>query len=275
MIFSDVEAVKVIKRAYFIESFERNILALEEKELLEIPVYLGLGQEYIAASLATYYENTQVAIFAQHRAHSYYLAFGGNASALKAEILGDAQTGCARGYGGSVGIYSKEINMFGHSGLMGEQIYLGVGWSFASKSRSLVILGDATIEEDYALPSIGFAAKHNLPVTFICEDNGFAVMTPTSKRRSWSAPEVVNAFGVKSIDIEDDPKQIFQALDLIENEGPLFLNIRTQRKNRHVGAYLEGDIKWDRKKLFEEFISNKIDSSDFEALKLEGESYEW
>ena len=264
MIFSDVEAVKVIKRAYFIESFERNILALEEKELLEIPVYLGLGQEYIAASLATYYENTQVAIFAQHRAHSYYLAFGGNASALKAEILGDVQTGCARGYGGSVGIYSKEINMFGHSGLMGEQIYLGVGWSFASKSRSLVILGDATIEEDYALPSIGFAAKHNLPV-----------MTPTSKRRSWSAPEVVNAFGVKSIDIEDDPKQIFQALDLIENDGPLFLNIRTQRKNRHVGAYLEGDIKWDRKKLFEEFISNKIVSSDFEALKLEGESYEW
>lgn len=275
MILSGVDAIKILKRAYFIESFERNILSLEEKELLEIPVYLGLGQEYIAASLATYYENTPVAIFAQHRAHSYYLAFGGNASALKAEILGDVQAGCARGYGGSVGIYSKEINMFGHSGLMGEQIYLGVGWSFASKSRSLVILGDATIEEDYTLPSIGFAAKHNLPVTFICEDNGFAVMTPTSKRRSWSASEVVSAYGVKSIDLEDDPRQIFEALNSIDNEGPLFLNIRTQRKNRHVGAYLEGVVKWDTKKLFEEFISGIVSSADFKALKLEGESYEW
>ena len=272
---SNLEATKVLRRAYFIESFERNILSLEERKLLEVPVYLGIGQEFIAASLATYYENTQIALFAQHRAHSYYLAFGGNASALKAEILGDVQAGCARGFGGSVGIYSKEINMFGHSGLMGEQIYLGVGWSFASKLRSLVILGDATIEEDYALPSIGFAAKHNLPVTFICEDNGYAILTPTSKRRSWSASEVVTAFGVKSIDIEDDPNQIFEALDLIQNEGPMFLNIRTQRKNRHVGAYLEGDIKWDRKKIFEEFVSNNINSAEFEALRLEGESYEW
>lgn len=272
---SNSAAIKVLRRAYFIESFERNILSLEERKLVEIPVYLGLGQEFIAASLATYYENTQVALFAQHRAHSYYLAFGGNAGALKAEILGDVQAGCARGFGGSVGIYSKEINMFGHSGLMGEQIYLGVGWSFASKLRSLIILGDATIEEDYALPSIGFAAKHNLPVTFICEDNGYAILTPTSKRRSWRASEVVNAYGVKSIDIEDDPNQIFEALDLIDNDGPMFLNIRTQRKNRHVGAYLEGDIKWDRKKIFEEFVSNNIDPADFEALRVESESYEW
>ena len=55
----------------------------------------------------------------------------------------------------------------------------------------------------------------------------------------------------------------------------MFLNIRTQRKNRHVGAYLEGDTKWDRKKLFEEYVSNKTDPADFKALKEEGESYEW
>jgi TPP-dependent pyruvate/acetoin dehydrogenase alpha subunit len=271
----DAEAIKVLRRAYFIESFESSVLALEEQELIEIPVYLGLGQEFIAASLATYYENAQIAIFAQHRAHSYYLAFGGNPGALKAEILGDIQGGCARGFGGSVGIYSKEINMFGHSGLMGEQIYLGVGWSFASKLRSLIVLGDATIEEDYALPAIGFAAKHNLPITFVCEDNGYAVLTPTSKRRSWSASQVVNAYGVKSFDIDDDPNQIFKALDAIENGGPVFLNIRTQRKNRHVGAHLEGDIKWDRKKLFEAYVCNRIEPADFKALKEESESYEW
>jgi len=272
---SSADSIKVLRRAYFIESFETNILSLEEKKLLEIPVYLGLGQEFIAASLATYYENTQIAIFAQHRSHSYYLAFGGNPEALKAEILGDVHAGCARGFGGSVGIYSKEINMFGHSGLMGEQIYLGVGWSFASKLRTLIVLGDATIEEDYALPSIGFAAKHNLPVTFVCEDNGFAVLTPTSKRRLWDASEVVNAFGVKSFDIEDDPNQIFEALDATANSGPVFLNIRTQRKNRHVGAFLEGEIKWDRRMIFEEYVSNVTNSDVFETLKTEGKSHEW
>lgn len=269
------KAIKVLERAYCIESFETHILSLEEKKLLDIPVYLGLGQQFIAASLATYYEGIQVSIFAQHRAHSYYLAFGGNPVALKAEILGDIQTGCARGFGGSVGIYSKEINMFGHSGLMGEQIYLGVGWSFASKLRSIIVLGDATIEEDYSLPAIGFAARHNLPTTFVCEDNGYAVLTPTSKRRSWSASEVVSAYGVKSFDIEDDPVQIFEALDTIENNGPIFLNIRTQRKNRHVGAHLEGKVKWDRKKLFEEYVSCKIHPKLFRTLKEKSEAYEW
>jgi TPP-dependent pyruvate/acetoin dehydrogenase alpha subunit len=272
---SALEAKNILRKALFIESFERSILSLEERKILDISVYLGLGQEYIAASLATYYEDKKIAIFAQHRAHSYYLAFGGNPLSLRAEILGDTKAGCARGFGGSVGIYSKEINMFGHSGLMGEQIYLGVGWSFATQSRALVVMGDATIEEDYALPSVGFAAKHNLPVTFICEDNGFAVLTPTSKRRSWSASEVVGAFGVKAIDIEDDPSQIFEALDSIENTGPVFLNIRTQRKNRHVGAHLEGDIKWDRKKIFEEFVIDKIGAAAFEALELEGKTHEW
>lgn len=268
-------AIKILRKAYLIESFETEILTLQEKKLIDIPVYLGLGQEFIAASLATYYENTEIALFTQHRAHSYYLAFGGNPSALKAEILGDAEKGCARGFGGSVGIYSKEIKMFGHSGLMGEQIYVGVGWSFSSKLRSLIVLGDATIEEDYTLPSMGFAAKHNLPITFVCEDNGYAVLTPTSKRRLWSATKVVDALGIESFDIEDDPIQIFQALNLTKSSGPVFLNIHTQRKNRHVGAYLEGNVKWDRMKLFEEYVSSRSGTTDFKELKREFESHEW
>jgi TPP-dependent pyruvate/acetoin dehydrogenase alpha subunit len=257
----------IYSKAIKINEFERNLLRLESGGQINIPIYLGLGQEFIAATIANYYRLEHPAIFAQHRAHSYYLAFGGDQNALLSEILGDEVNGCAKGFGGSVGIYSKKINMFGHTGLMGEQVYLGVGWSFATKTRCLVVIGDATIEEDYVLPSIGFAAQHNLPITFVCEDNGLAVLTPTSKRRIWNAVDIVNALGVYAVEIADNPEEIVNALSSVPENTPIFLNIKTQRLNRHVGGKLEGESTHARMEMFEEFIESNYGKKELQKLK--------
>ena len=57
-------------------------------------------------------------LFGQHRCHSIYLSFGGDKIKLVNELLG-RKNGCTKGMGGSASIHSKEINMFGHDGLMG------------------------------------------------------------------------------------------------------------------------------------------------------------
>lgn len=252
------QLIEVFAKASYIQNFEEKVIEFNDKGKISIPVYLGLGQEYIAATVSVALKQKNPGIFTQHRAHSYYLAFGGDPQALFSELQGDEVLGCAKGFGGSVGIYSKEINFFGHTGLMGEQAYLGVGWSFATKRTALIVLGDATIEEDYVLPSIGFAVTHNLKTIFICEDNGLAVLTPTSKRRSWKTIDVVRSFGVNAHEIKDDPVEILNILENYKGEGPIFLNILTQRKNRHVGAKLEGDLLWDRHLLFKESIRQFI-----------------
>jgi TPP-dependent pyruvate/acetoin dehydrogenase alpha subunit len=244
----------ILGKAYEILEIEKKILSLQENNLISIPVYLGIGQEFIAATIGAYFESLKPAIFAQHRAHSYFVAFGGDKNSLIAEILGDVKNGCAKGYGGSVGIYSKKINMFGHTGLMGEQVYLATGWAFATHRPTIVVMGDATIEEDYVAPSLGFAAMHGLPVIFICEDNGLAVLTPTEKRRKWKSSDLAEACGIESFEINDDPKEMAQIFDNFYFKKPIFINIHTRRKNRHVGAQLEGDPEWDRLLLFESYF---------------------
>lgn len=258
---------EILRTAYEIISFEEQVLGLEANGKIKIPVYLGLGQEFIASTLAKFFRKYTPGIFTQHRAHSYYLAFGGDRDALMAEILGDELNGCARGYGGSVGIYSKKANMFGHTGLMGEQVYLGVGWTFATNQQSLIVLGDATIEEDYVSPALGFAATHTLPCVFICEDNGLAVLTPTAKRRSWKSTDLAESYGITSYDISDSPEEILDVLANTNLDYPLFLNIRTQRKNRHAGAQLEGSTTSDRLKIFENEYVKKYGKEKLAALK--------
>ena len=242
--------IKVLDKASEILAFELNLLELQNQSRINIPVYLCIGQEYVASTLASILEAKNPAIFAQHRSHSYFLAFGGDKKSLLLEIMGDGEKGCARGYGGSVGIYSKKISMFGHSGIMGEQGYLGVGYSLATNRPTIIVFGDATLEEDYIGPILGFCKLRNLPVLFICEDNGLAILTPTYKRRTWSAKDLAEAYGLDFSEMDDDPYLIESRLRTYDFSQPLFLNIRVQRKNRHVGAILEGDVAWDRESLF-------------------------
>ena len=77
--------------------------------------------------------------------------------------------------------------MFGHSGLLGEQVPLAVGACFVKKQMTLTIFGDAAIEEDYVAPALGWAVTQKLPIIFICEDNDLSVLTKTEDRRSWKA----------------------------------------------------------------------------------------
>ena len=63
--------------------------------------------------------------------------------------------------GGSASIGSKEINMFGHDGLMGSNGPIGVGACFAT-NKPIVFLGDAAAE-DYVLGGLGWASTKIFP----------------------------------------------------------------------------------------------------------------
>ena len=102
-------------------------------------------------------------LFGQHRCHSIYLAFGGDKKKLVDELLG-RKSGCTKGMGGSASIHSKDINMYGHDGLMGSNGPIGVGACFATGKPTIIFLGDAAAEEDYVLGSLGWASTKNIPL---------------------------------------------------------------------------------------------------------------
>src|SRR3990167_9609629 len=160
---TEQDRIEIFKIASLCRNFEEKGFELINKQTFKFPIYLSAGQEFIPATLAYYLREKKPLIFAQHRAHSTYLSFGGNPEQLVHELLGK-KTGCAGGMGGSASIQSKEIGMFGHDGLMGTQIPIAVGACFSSKKLTIAITGDAAAEEDYVMSSIAWAGTHQLPI---------------------------------------------------------------------------------------------------------------
>jgi pyruvate dehydrogenase E1 component alpha subunit len=83
--------------------------------------------------------------------------------------------------GGSASIQCKEKKIYGHDGLMGSQLPIGVGYCFATKKPTIVFIGDSAAEEDYVLSAIGWAVTKKLPILFVVEDNNMSTNTPTSE----------------------------------------------------------------------------------------------
>jgi len=233
---------QILDKAKFCRAFEVSTYNQVTKGNIKIPVYLSAGQETISATISTYYDslNIKPMIFGQHRAHSIYLSFGGDPVELIDEILG-LETGCANGMGGSASIHCPEINMFGHDGLMGSNVPIGVGACFASKKPTIVFVGDAAAEEDYALAAYGWAATKNLPILFIIEDNNLSILTEKKVRRSWEIHDVSRSMGIQSFNITDNPTDILLALDGYVFDSPRLLNINTNRMFWHSGAGKDGD----------------------------------
>lgn len=233
--------LNVFKKASFCRHFENQVYKNVQNQNIQIPVYLSAGQEYTPSSIATVLEekNIEPNIFIQHRGHSTYLSFGASPTKLIDELLG-RKTGCAGGMGGSASIHSHEKNIFGHDGLMGSQVPIAVGHCYSTRKPTIVFMGDASAEEDYVLGAMGWASTKNLPILFIVEDNNLSILTEKKIRRNWEMHDVAKAFKMPGYNIDDSPEIIREFLSNAF-EGPMLLNIKTNRKYWHSGAGQDGD----------------------------------
>jgi len=236
--------IEIFKKASLSRIFEEIVYDNIKKSAFLCPIYLSAGQEFIPATISTI-TKTPPLIFAQHRAHHTYLSFGGDVIELIDELLGK-KTGCANGMGGSASIQSKKINMFGHDGLMGNQIPIAVGAAFSSGKFTLGIMGDASAEEDYVMSSIAWAGFKKLPILFIVEDNNLSILTKKEVRRNWDMHTFAKSVNVDGYNISDDPTEIYNNLSEYDFKSPRLLNINTTRLFWHSGAGKDSYERLDR-----------------------------
>jgi len=265
--FGEEFGLELFRRGNYSRHFDFQVKKEFDNKNIQIPIYLAIGSEFNSAALSMVLPG--IDIFGQHRCHGLYLSFGGNPQALRDELLG-LDTGCSGGMSGSNAIQGTEINMHGHSGLMGEQVPIAVGAAMASGETTLTICGDASVEEDYIYPSLGWAASKDFPVIFVCEDNDLSILTKVETRRSWNPVDVAKSMGMYAVDITDDPWLIAHHAQKIKESGkPGFINIRTCRVLWHAGTGNDGAPEWDRYQLIKnELISmgleNKLEVIDSE-----------
>lgn len=242
---------RVYRKAAFARAFE---LALEDRVktgTVKCPVYLSTGQEYPSATVAVWCEDHGIRphIFVQHRAHSQYLAFGGDLDSLIRQI--------AFGPEGSNCIQSKAARIYGHDALLGTQVPIATGYAYATCEPVICFLGDAAAEEDYALASFGWAATHRLPILYVVEDNNLSILTEKCVRRSWDVQDVARGFGLSAGSSSDDPDTLYAGIPDVEH-WPALLNVFTTRLRWHSGAGCDGKA-FDRHAQLKMEIPDDID----------------
>ncbi len=144
-------------------------------------LHLGIGQESVcvgavAAARATDY------VVATYREHGHFIAKGGTAKEVLAELYGKA-TGASRGLGGSMHLFSAERRFLGGYGIVGGHVPLATGVAFASKYRgeddvTLCFFGEGSVPQGALHEGLSLAGLWKLPVVFICENNQYSMGTP-------------------------------------------------------------------------------------------------
>jgi len=265
-----MNATAIIEQSWFNRFFEYGAAQALDDGVVIPPIYLSVGTEHIPPTIKEvmhtiygFHSILDYAIFPQHRCHSYYLSFGGSAEGLALELCGSPD-GCNQGRGGSASISNQTTaRFFGHSGLLGDQVPIGVGYAHASGVTTVIVMGDAAAEEDYVLGALGYAASQNVPTIFICEDNNLSILTEKRIRRSWSIVDVAKAFGINAVELDDEPEQIHRAFkDHAEHarSKPFLINLKCERFLWHAGSGQDG--KPSRDPLLEYTLRNGFTLED-------------
>jgi len=237
--------LEIFEKMCLVRFFEQGaIRAVEDKKIVS-NIYLSTGQESVAAALSMRIRDYQV--FTQHRSHDIYLSFGASPEKLRDELMG-LPTGTSQGKGGSNCLQCHEggLSMFGHHGLIGENVPQAVGAALGNGRNTLAVFGDGSAEEDYVFASLGFAASNKLPVLFICVDNDLSILTPVHVRREWKITDVAGAFGMPAVDVADSPWAVIHYLDELTPNLPALINCRVCRSHWHAGIGVDGDPEWNR-----------------------------
>lgn len=201
------------------------------------------GQEAIAAGCMTATKPEDLFITG-YRDHGLALAKGVTANACMAELYGKI-TGCAKGKGGSMHFFGKDVHFYGGHGIVGAQIGTGAGLAFAEKYKgtdhvSLTFFGDGAARQGMLHETFNLAMLWRLPVVFICENNHYAM--GTSVARSSNVVDIYKladayempADSVDGMSAEAVHEAVARAVKRgREGDGPTLLEIKTYRYKGH------------------------------------------
>ncbi|MDR3696957.1 pyruvate dehydrogenase (acetyl-transferring) E1 component subunit alpha [Mucilaginibacter sp.] len=205
--------------------------------------HLYIGQEAVLAGAMSVIKPEDSMITA-YRDHAHAIAKGVSCNAIMAELYGKA-TGCSKGKGGSMHMFSKEHHFYGGHGIVGGQIPMGAGVAFAEKYKgtefvNITYMGDGAVRQGAMTETFNMAALWKLPVIFVCENNGYAM--GTSVARTTADTDIYKLglpYGIPSAPVDGmDPAAVHKAMDEAvqrarAGEGPTFLEMRTYRYKGH------------------------------------------
>jgi 2-oxoisovalerate dehydrogenase E1 component len=241
---SDETILALYRTMQIIRQTEEELARCHQRGLIHGACHTYVGQEAIATGVCVHLSQEDP-IFSTHRGHGHALAKGMPPRELIAELFG-RETGCSRGRGGSMHLFSPEIGMMGTSGIVGPCLLQACGGGYSSKilkngTVAAAFFGDGAVNNGAFHEGLNMASIWKLPVLFICENNQYATEVPFSY--SSGNPSIGSrgaAYGIPGITIDgNDVLEIYRvAAEAVARArsggGPTLIECKTYRTRAHA-----------------------------------------
>ncbi|MGP1383368.1 MAG: pyruvate dehydrogenase (acetyl-transferring) E1 component subunit alpha [Thainema sp.] len=175
-------------------------------------VHLYNGQEAVSTGVIKAMRPDDY-VCSTYRDHVHALSVGVPARNVMAELFGK-ETGCSKGRGGSMHLFSSEHHLLGGFAFIGEGIPVALGAAFQSRYRrdalgedadqvTACFFGDGTTNNGQFFECLNMAALWKLPILFVVENNKWAI--GMAHERATSQPEIykkASVFGMPGHEVD-------------------------------------------------------------------------
>ncbi|WP_245216300.1 pyruvate dehydrogenase (acetyl-transferring) E1 component subunit alpha [Sagittula salina] len=226
-----------------IRHFEEACAELYTQEKIRGFLHLYDGEEAIAAGVIPVL-GAGDRIVATYREHGHALVRGVPMTAIMAEMYGKAE-GCSGGRGGSMHLFDAGTNFYGGNAIVGGGLPLAAGLALADRMQgqdrvTACFFGEGAVAEGEFHEAMNLAELWDLPVLFVCENNGYAMgsaLARTEAQTDIHAKAVsygIEAQVVDGMDVVAVEAAARNAIARIRETGrPILLECRTYRFRAH------------------------------------------
>lgn len=205
--------------------------------------HLYIGQEAVSTGIISLLRPDDY-IITTYRDHGQALARGMTPRAVMSELFG-RQDGCAKGKGGSMHMFDKQLGFLGGHGIVGGHVPIATGVGFAIRYRGgdqviACFMGESVVNTGAFHEALNMAALWKLPCVFIIENNRYGMGTALERASSihdiykrgasYDMPRDV----VDGQDVLAVRKSMAEAIERARKESmPTLLEVRTYRFMGH------------------------------------------
>lgn len=214
-------------------------------------VHLYNGQEAVSTGVIQAMRPGEDYVCSTYRDHVHALSAGVPAREVMSELFGKV-TGCSKGRGGSMHLFSEKHRLLGGFAFIAEGIPVATGAAFQSKYRreamgdassdqvTAAFFGDGTTNNGQFFECLNMAALWKLPILYVVENNKWAI--GMSHDRATSQPEIykkASVFGMPGYEVDGMDVLAVRAIAqeavarARAGEGPTLIECLTYRFRGH------------------------------------------
>lgn len=242
-----IEAYRRMSRIRQFEEYTKDLLL---KGQLYGAFHTSTGQEASIVGSCLPLEDSDYMV-GTHRSHGHPIGKGADIKGLMAELFGRVD-GVNKGKGGSMHLSDFSVGSLGETSIVGSGLPVATGAGLGSKMQgddkvTLCFFGDGASNEGTFHESLNIASIWDLPVVYLCENNGYGEFTEWRKvvaSESIAARSV--AYDMPGVVVDgQDIVAVYEAVKTAVDraragDGPSLVETRTYRYENHaIGLPME------------------------------------